>query len=128
MVPKVVVWLVWASMFSVLFLYRLFLGSDRDQETDTGAFMWTMLFLPALLCLVLRWIILPKAKDISAIIPIVIIGLFAGESISFFGYILFPGYQDLFFAVSVVMVAQFAPTYLLRKRVQPPDLKNTNSL
>ena len=113
---KVIIWIVWGAFFYSLFMYRAFL-SPADQPAADGTGLLAILFLaiPVAGAIALRWQVLPRLKNLSAILLVVILGSALGEMLIFFGLFLFPEHVDLFFAASVLMIAQFIPIYLHQK-------------
>lgn len=111
-------WLIWVYHLGGLFFYRAYLlGLDSgDNGNGQGAVVkLVMLILPAGLCLLLRWWTIPRIKSLWVMLLTLILGVMIGRAISLYGIILFSEWRAAFFWISVLMVAQFAPTYLMRK-------------
>ncbi len=111
---KLILWVIWVSLFSSIFVYRIFLGGQGvpdDVETSVDAFLLIMLLIPSFGSALMRWVLLPKAKDPQQVLVFAIIGMALGESLVFFGIFLFPAFETSFFVISLLAVFQFIPTY-----------------
>lgn len=109
---KLVLWIIWFAMLQAVVLYRFFLASEGESESSFPQAMLIALFIgPTAICLFIRFMVIPKIRHMAQMLPAMIVGVAIAESISFFGYFLFPAYQNPFFAISLVLVIIFAPTY-----------------
>jgi len=111
----IIAWIIWSAFFTSLFFYRFFFGSESGESPTFDLFAFLMLTIPSLVCLVIRWAIIPKLRQCATRLVAMIIGLSFGESLAFFGFFLFTDLEFLFFTTSLIMVGQFAPTYVRAK-------------
>ncbi|WP_269542854.1 hypothetical protein [Cerasicoccus fimbriatus] len=120
---KAVFWMVWGSLSAAVVAYRFFLYNENPEPVLPAVMLAPMLFVPVIIAAACRWFFIPRLKQMQQILVASIIGIAMGESISFYGYFLFPPYQDLFFVVSLLMVLQYMPTYLNT----PPAVKDLSA-
>jgi len=115
---KAATWIVWGSIFFSLFFYRIYLWGDVSSGSHIDVFFLTMLLVPFLGSLFIRWYLIRKTRNLFVLLILTIAGSAIGESLGFYGIFLFHGHRDLFFIASIVSVGQFIPLYMHR-RVEP---------
>ena len=113
---KVIIWILWATIFIAVFFYRIYLPSDTPVEaSDIDLYFLTVLIMPAVVCCAIRWLAIPRIKNMFVMLITVFIGVTFAEAITFYGLYLFDGYLDVFFILSLIMIIQFIPIYLHKK-------------
>ncbi len=116
--PKVIVlWVIWASIFSALFFYRSFLEGSFEGSgmlAENPSLLWGLYGGTLVIAFSLRFFLLTRARKLQQALTLMIIGLAVSESLTFYGLFLFPEYLDLMFYTSVVLVFVYIPTYASR--------------
>ncbi len=125
---KIVFWAIWAALSWSVVVYRVFLpGVVGESNSMPAVMMWPFLLVPAAIAIVCRWVVIPKQKQLPQQLVTSIIGLAMAESISFYGLFLFTPQLDLFFVVSLIMVLQFMPIYLITAPADVKDMSRTHA-
>lgn len=58
---KLVLWVIWFSLFFSLFMYRQFLGQgETSQGGEVDVFFICAFLIPLTTSMVIRWVIIPK--------------------------------------------------------------------
>lgn len=111
---RIIMWIIWLSLVSVLPMYRIFLstGSDRIDTFQNVSFLAVALYVfPLGLTIFLRWYLIPKIKNLLiAFIPF-FIGSQVAVSLSFYGLFLFEEFLSVFFITSCLATLQFMPVF-----------------
>lgn len=114
--PKLVLWIIWAALLGGVFIFRFVLvsnsGATRPAHLDSEAVRTVMLFGPALLSLAIRLLWVPRAPDRGKVFVACIVGMALAESLTLYGVLLFRDQVDLFFAVSVGLIASYCPLFV----------------
>ena len=105
-------WIIWSAIFISLFVYPFVLPTVKPEEGSVDVLFMAMLIGPFAFSVVVRWVIIPKIKTIQSVFIFFIIGIAVAESLVFFGLFIFPYFQSIMFAASVVAVFQFIPLFL----------------
>lgn len=116
--PPIIFWAIWGFMFTSIFIYQAFLGGGIPSGKDDGK--PEQVFLIICICLIIvssfiRWVLIPKQKDLAKLLPLMIIGLALGETVQFIQIFIiqkkFPETQLQFFLLGIICVAQYIPFY-----------------
>ncbi len=123
-----ILWVIWSSMFLMLFVYQEFLdgGIQSGTNAESPDIPFQALCLGVILiATVIRWLIIPKVKDNGSLLLLMIIGISMAEAAQLFQIFLigseFPETKMSIFILSILGVGQFAPFYANRTMPQSVD-------
>jgi len=117
-----VLWVIWFAMLCSVFLYQLILGKgvphgSNLQSSSTPPIVWVAIAQVAAASFI-RWLLIPRTKEVPKMVVLMIIGLALGEGVEFYGLFLVPHDQPetklLLWILSILGIAQFAPVYAKR--------------
>lgn len=117
-----VLWIIWFWMLGAVFLYQFALGKGVPQGSNspsstTPPIVYVALAQVAAASLI-RWLLMPRTKEIQRMLVLMIIGLALSEAAEFYGLFLVPRDQPetklSLWILSILGVAQFAPVYANR--------------
>jgi len=113
-----VFWIIWFSILNGLVLIQYFVGGGIPKGEDQGNPPVMFLALAGVLALVamgIRFVLIPRIKDLPKKLPAMIIGLALSEGVGFVGIFAlgnkFPATQLLLFGCAVGCILCFAPFY-----------------
>jgi len=117
-----VFWVIWIALFQSLFVYQYFLAGGLPSGEDKGNpdIIFLVLSIGVIVAAtVIRWFLIPKAKDIQKLLILMIVGLALAEGAQFYQIFLigpdYPETQMSIFILSVLGVGQFAPFYVKKQ-------------
>jgi hypothetical protein len=123
-------WIIWFAILSGLFVMQSFAGGGIPSGPDQGeapALFQTLALAAAAASLFVRFVIIPKLKDLEKKLPAMIVGLALGEGIGIIGMFAVPhqyGATRLFMlGISIACVVLSAPFYA-RSRVGGGPFRN----
>jgi len=109
-------WIVWGSLVMGCFLFATYLTQKDDVTNsfsrDLGVFELGILMIPFGICMVYRFLLIPKIKNVIAIFPVYVIGLFMSELIIFFGIFLIREYLNLFYILCGTAMFIYMPCWI----------------
>lgn len=112
-------WIIWIAITALIPVYQFVLGKGLpggpNAPTDGISPILILAASMILIATVVRWIVLPRAKDTRQLLVAMIIGLALSESVEFYGLFLFPASQPQtklsLFLLSLLSCMQFIPLY-----------------
>jgi hypothetical protein len=113
---QIVMWVLWFAFLNGIILFRVFLAQPPPggKPLPADAFPWALSLFPVLLSGVIRWTLLPRARDPQQSLVLMVVGIAFAEATSFFGIFLTPSHLNLLCGASFLGVFQFAPTWAAR--------------
>jgi len=117
-----VLWVIWFAMLSAVFFYQFGIGRGLPHGSNLPSAaappaVYLAIAQVAVASLI-RWLVIPRAKEIPKILVLMIIGLALSEAVEFFGLFLVPRDQPetklSLWILSILSIAQFAPVYANR--------------
>jgi cytochrome bd-type quinol oxidase subunit 2 len=111
--PERVWWVIWFALLTAPFMVTLVL---KTTPSGNSAFPlpWQIALIPFLIASAIRWAVLPKLHNGAVAFPLFVVGLAMSESLTYLGIFLFPDVRQELFALSVLGIAQFVPTFAKR--------------
>ncbi len=123
----VVMWMVWMSMISGIFLIRFFAIPPRTEEQLAEPLQISMFFviglIPALIGLAIRFLLIPRIRMPIVWLPCMIGGLMLCQSPGMIGNFVTRnvGESAIMFVIAVVCTGLSVPIYAF-SRPKPPKL------
>jgi len=125
------VWIVWIALFESVFLYQFLIGGGIPTGEDQGEPDTYILVLGSVVAIVaslIRWLILPKAKNFQVMFTAFIVGMALSESIAIYGLFLIgeenPESQLSFMVLSLLCMLQYTPVFAGKFGVEQVDEGN----
>lgn len=109
-------WIIWAAVLAGLVVIYLAIGRGRAVASVPGAHPLIGLvgLVPLFVSIVIRWLVLPRCRDLARALPLFIVGLALAEACGLLGIFLGGVYRDDVFLLGVFGVAQFLPIFARR--------------
>ena len=106
-------WILWGAFQSGLFLIYFLLGSTSIQASPSSesSFGWLAAAIPVVLSAIIRWLVLPHARNVQGALQIFIIGICLAEATCFLGLFLFPAHKLGLFVISALGIFQYLPYF-----------------
>ena len=116
----IVWWVVWAAILGCLVLIYLVLGRRPLPPNLAAEKSLTGLagLVPLFLSIIIRWLVLPRYRDIRGAFVMFVIGIALAEGCGFMGIFLGGPYRDDLFILGVLGIAQFVP-FFARQYLEP---------
>jgi len=109
-------WFFWLAFVSAIILYQIFLTGDTGESRSLfGVFPLSMLLVPAGVCAIIRWLLIPRWRNPLIVLVLAIAGIAVADSISLYGIFLFSNHRLVFLIVAVLSLVQFVPLGLFRR-------------
>jgi cytochrome bd-type quinol oxidase subunit 2 len=112
----IVWWMIWAALLIGVFV--IYFGAGKDTKPSPGtasdSLVWMVCFVPFLISVAVRWLVIPRIKAAQAAMPFFLVGLVAAESICLLGLFAFPAHKIELFALGVAGLLQMAPFFANR--------------
>ena len=103
------------GIFQVYYFLGIRGAGAKDMPlTAPGPFLALLGLIPVAISVLIRWIVLPRVPTAEAGLVFFVIGIAMAEASCFIGLFLFPAYKEVFFAFSVLGIAQFIPFFARR--------------
>lgn len=123
-----VFWFIWLGMLGTLFMYQFMIGSRAPRGVHPSvadvSTIWYLAGAQVAVATLIRWLLIPRIKRAGEMLTLIkllgamILGLLLSEMVEIYGLFLIPGDQSetklWLFALAVLSMAQFAPTYANR--------------
>lgn len=127
----VVLWVIWFSLVCSIVIYQFLLGGGwRGGDDARSPLPSPALWISAgslLGAAIVRWLFVPKARDIQRLLVLMIIGVALSESVVFYSIFLFPADMPAtkmgLFVLSFLSALQFAPVYAKKIASQENTVK-----
>jgi hypothetical protein len=104
-------WIIWAALLVGLGLVYLGLGRSLPSVPAANPFANLVGFVPLFVSIIIRWLVLPRYRDLRRAFPLFIIGLALAESCGVLGIFLGGPYRDALFVLGLLGLAQFMPFF-----------------
>ncbi|PXA03788.1 hypothetical protein DDZ13_10910 [Coraliomargarita sinensis] len=120
--PVPVVWIIWFAILQGALVIQWVIGEGIPEGENAAesmdAWLWLIVFIPIILAIAIRWLIIPKLDKLEAKMTAMIAGLALAEApIMLSLFLMLPDYpqnQIAVLMVGVVAIFQFAPFYAKR--------------
>ncbi len=112
----IVWWTVWAAFQTGIFVIYFFLTNNHATlpAPTSGSPFWLIGFVPLVISVLLRWLVLPLMPNAQAALTVFILGIAFAESCCFLGLFIFPPFRVELFLMSVFGILQFIPLFANR--------------
>lgn len=114
----VIFWIIWFAILSGLFIMQAFAGGGIPSGSDQGegpVLFQTLALVAAAASLFVRFVVIPRIKELEKKLPAMVVGLALGEGIGIIGMFAVPhqyGATRLFMlGISIACVVLSAPFY-----------------
>jgi cytochrome bd-type quinol oxidase subunit 2 len=108
-----VLWVLWSAFLVGVCVMYLVLGRPAPEAAPQETLPWLIGVVPVFFSAVVRWVVLPRFRAAQAL-PWFVIGMAMAEAATLLGIFLFPAHQRELFTLSLLGIAQFAPTWARR--------------
>ena len=110
-------WVLWGSfMVGVFVIYFALRPASIESRLPGSPTLWPVGVVPTFASILVRWVLLPRLSDPRAALASFLIGLSLAEAPCYLALFWFRVYQDQFFVLSALGIAQFMPLYAGRYR------------
>jgi len=112
--PLIVFWALWASFQTGIFMIYHFIGSaasNRHPSVVADSGLWLTAVVPFAISTMIRWLVLPKVKNIQVALAVFVFGIAFAETTCFMGLFIFPTHKLELFLLSAVGIFQFIPFF-----------------
>ena len=107
-------WIIWASVLIGLCLIYFLLGRGKlppaGQQADQ-VLSGLVGLVPLFVSIVIRWLALPRCRDLPRALPLFILGLAFAEGCGILGIFLGGPYRDDLFLLGVLGIVQYVPIF-----------------
>jgi hypothetical protein len=112
-------WAVWGALQMGIVMIHLIVNYMNAERSQVGvapahALLWCLLLFPLLCSVLVRWILLLRARTPWLALIWFCVGLILAESSYLLGLVLLPGHKNVLFMLSFLGILQFMP--LFRRR------------
>ncbi len=112
-------WILWASILLGLTIVYVALGRRPlpvlpPEKALTGL----VGLVPLFVSIVIRWLVLPRFRELRTALPMFIVGLALAEACGLLGIFLGGPYREDLFLLGLLGIAQFVP-FFARRLVEP---------
>lgn len=116
-------WIIWASILAGLVVIYFALGRGKPAAVEPGAhpLMGLVGLVPLFISIVIRWLVLPRFRDLVRATPMFIVGLALAESCGLLGIFLGGAYRDDVFLLGVFGLVQYVPIFARRIAEPRPE-------
>lgn len=118
--PKaIMLWTIWFSLVGAIVYYQFKFGGGWLSGKDTGLAVplpvSSVTIGSLVAAAVIRWLFIPRTKDIRRLLILMVVGLALSEAVAFYSIFLFgrdlPETKMEFFILSLLSAFQFIPIY-----------------
>lgn len=109
-------WLVWAVMLINLVVLHLVLGRTAmpTSPTQGDALINLVGLVPLFVSIIIRWLVLPRYRDLMRAFPMFVVGLALAEGCGLLGIFLGGPFRDDVFLLGALGIVQFVPVFAKR--------------
>jgi hypothetical protein len=111
--PERTWWVIWFALLTSPFIFSVVLSSI-DFKIPALPIPWQIALIPFVIGCVVRWVAIPRAPDGGWAFALFVLGLSGCEAPAVIGAVLFPDVKRELFALSILGIAQFVPTFAKR--------------
>jgi len=115
--PQITIfWILWASFQIGIFMMYTYLHvpANSPRMHPAESLPWSIGLVPFSLSVLIRWVVLPRAKAAQQALVFMILGIAFAEAAVFFGIFLFPSHQQGLFLLGALGIFQFIPFFASR--------------
>lgn len=114
-----VFWIVWGLILAGLVMIYVLLGRGPVKPVVAADLPVNLAgVVPLFISVVVRWLVLPRCRDVMTVFPIYIVGLALAEACGLMGILLGGPYRESLFVLGVLGVTSYVP--LFAKRLLEP--------
>jgi hypothetical protein len=115
-VAPIVFWVIWFALLSGVIVMTLFIPAPEKPLIPgiAGTPIWLLAVVPLAISALIRWLVLPRAANLQAALPVFIIGMALAESAAIAGLLVFPDRRIELIVLGMIGIAQFAPVFVAR--------------
>ena len=116
-------WIIWAAVLAGLIAIYFLLGRDSQipDGKENHSLVGLVGFVPVFVSIVIRWLVLPRARGLSRALPMFIVGLALAEAGGLLGVFMGGAYRDDLFLLGVFGVFQYMPIFARRIAEPKPE-------
>ena len=110
-----VFWIIWGSILAGLVMIYVLLGQGPVKPvvaTDLAVNLAGV--VPLFISVVVRWLVLPRCRDVMMVLPIYIVGLALADACGLMGILLGGPYRESLFVLGVLGVTSYVPLFVKR--------------
>lgn len=114
-----VFWILWFALLNGLILMMFFIGGGLPQGENQGEPPTLMIAMAALLAVIsvaIRFLAIPKARELEKLLPLMLVGMAFAEGIGIIGIFVvtreYPETRLALFVTSVSAMLAYAPFYV----------------
>ena len=115
--PQLIVWwTLWFALLSGVVIQYAILSKNSvtAEPLSLNSPLLLACLAPFTLSMIIRWVLLPRAKNATTALPIYLVGMVMAEATCLLGIFLAPGHQQPLFIASVVGIFQYIPVFAQR--------------
>ena len=110
-----VFWIIWGSILAGLIMIYVLLGRGPVKPVVAAELPVNLAgVVPLFISVVVRWLILPRGRDVKIVFPTFIAGLVLAEACGLMGIFLGGPYRDSLFVLGVLGVTSYVPLFVKR--------------
>ena len=112
-------WIIWGSILAGLIVIYVFLGQKPVKPVVAADLPVNLAgIVPLFVSIVIRWLVLPRCRDFTRVLPFYVVGLALAEACGLLGIFLGGPYRESLFVLGVLGVTSYVP--LFAKRLLEP--------
>ena len=110
---KLVLWILWFAIISGLCMVYIFLGRNPAVVADKGNEVLRFVpLIPLAVSVAVRFLLLPKFKSLTKVLPIYIIGLAMADGSGIIAIFLLPHADAVsYFTTAVIVLMMYVPLF-----------------
>ena len=108
-------WIIWFGIFSGLGIVYFVLGRRELPLVETVGPLGLVTLAPLVMSALVRWIVLPRFRDIRLALPFFVIGLGLAEGAGVLSVLLGGPYRNELVLLSALGVLQFIPIFAVKQ-------------
>lgn len=110
---RLILWIIWFAILSGFCLVYFFLGQAKSSGTPAPESVFRLFPLMTLIsALAVRFMLLPKFKSLTKVLPVFIVGLSLAEGSGIIAtFLLSPDDARVYFVATVTVLLMYAPLF-----------------
>jgi len=112
-------WIIWFGVFSGLGVVYFVFGRRELVPMDASSPIGLVALGPLVMSALVRWLLLPRIRDIKMALPIFVIGLGLAEGAGVLAVLLGGAYRNELVLLSALAVLQFIPIFAVKQFSTP---------
>jgi hypothetical protein len=113
-------WIIWFGVFSGLGIVYFVFGQRELIPMDASSPIGLVALGPLVMSALVRWLLLPRIRDIKMALPVFVIGLGLAEGAGVLAVLLGGAYRNELVLLSALAVLQFIPIFAVKQFSTPP--------